>query len=350
MSFGRPELLWLIPLALGIVAGGILGYARRRRRLADLFGGMGAARRLSGIDLYRFPVTTAVLLGAAAFAVSLAAAEPHYRGAGAVTSGEPWDVVLAVDISRSMQATDVPPTRLAGAREALFQLLEMLPSHRLGLLLFAGESYELSPLTTDGDVVRFYVDGIDPELVSENDEGTRLANALERGRELFERQPRPAGGRAVVLLTDGDLNEPDEEVTRAVRALASRGVRVFSIGIGTTQGTGLTRPHRPGRWGGPILNEDGSPVISRLNEPLLREIAKVGRGSYARAESPGDLSQLLGELARLPESGGGSRGSWLWKLDPVFWLAMAAIVFLLIESVGQMRAPRRPTLATKRHS
>lgn len=341
MTFAQPALLWLVPVVIGIIGLGALRYTRRRRRLGDLLGGPEAARRLTAVNLYRPPYGRLALLAAAGGLMAFGLAEPRSRNAGLLTPGEPWEVLLALDISRSMQATDIAPTRLAEAREVLHELLDPLRSQRVGILLFAGESYLVSPPTLDHDVLRFFIDGIDPELVSESDEGTDLVAALARARTIFENQTRPAGGRALVVLSDGDLQE-DAGVVDSVRALAGRGVRTFTIGIGTTEGTGLSVPHRPGRWGGPLLHEDGTPVISRLNETLLQQIARAGNGRYASASSAMDLRQQARALAALPEGGAQARGGWLRGHDAVFWVAFLALLMLLLESMlhNRWRVPR----------
>lgn len=342
MSFQRPEFLWLTPAALALIAWSFLRYARRRRHLGDLFGGPDASWRLTGVNLYRFPSGRALPIAAAAVALALAIAAPRNAPLGTVAPGEPWDVVLAVDVSRSMQATDVAPSRIAGAREVLLELIGALPAHRLGLLLFASAPYPVSVPTLDHDVLRFFVEGIDPQLVSENDEGTGIAAALAGTVEMFAAQPEPTGGRAVVLLSDGDSpEESDAGVTRAARELAGRGVRLFTIGIGTAQGVGLTRPHRPGRWGGPILREDGAPVVSRLNETLLREIADRGSGRYANAAAEGGVQAQFRALAALKDSGAGQGGGFS-AVGSEFWFALAAVGLLLAESLGRLRAPVRP--------
>lgn len=351
MIFQRPELLWLIPTAAAVVLWGFARYARRRRRLGDVFGGPEAAWRLTGVDLYRFPSSRVLPIALAAVAVALAIAEPHNPRLRAVSPGEPWDVVLAVDVSRSMQATDVAPSRTAGARDVALALIDALPAHRLGLLLFASVPYAVSSPTPDHDVLRFYVQGIDAELVSENDEGTGIAAMLAGTLDLFAAQPEPTGGRAVVLLTDGDSPaEMDADILGAARDLAAQGIRLFTIGIGTTEGTGLTRPHRPGRWGGPILHADGSAVVSRLNEALLREIADRGSGLYANAAASGELRAQLRALAALEQGAGAGPGGRFTALGPEFWFALAAVGLLLTESVLRLRAPVRPPRRTWRRS
>ncbi|MEX0911979.1 MAG: VWA domain-containing protein [Gemmatimonadota bacterium] len=337
MTLGRPELLWLLPIVLGIVGIGARAYLRRRRRLADMFGGREAGRRLTGVDLYRPPWGALALLTGALVAIILALAEPRLGGSRTVRPQDPWDILIAVDISRSMQANDVVPTRLGRAREVALEIVEALPSQRVGLLMFAGQTYMLTPPTPDHGVVRFYIDGLDPELVSERDEGTLLGAVLAGSQLLFERQVQPRGGRALVLLTDGDLHADGDEAMQAVRALSDEGIRVFTVGIGTVQGSGLNVPHRPGRWGGPLLHDDGTLVHTRLDETRLRQIASRGGGSYASAASPSDLDRQLQEIAALSESGTRTSTSWFARTDSIFWLSLMAVLLLAIESAVATR-------------
>ena len=334
MSWGHPELFLAAALALIWIGGCFVRYARRRRRLSHFLGGDEPALRLTGVRLSGFPFGRFAPLAGAVVAMGLALAEPSVPGLTPITPGEPWDVVLAVDIARSMQAPDVVPSRLAGAAAALGDLTDALASHRVGLLLFAGQTYPLSPPTLDHEAIRFFLEGIDPQLGNENDEGTSLQGALAGTLDLFRMQAAPSGGRAVLLVSDGDSPaEDDDEVLAAADDMASSGIRVFVVGAGTERGSGLTRPHLPGRWGGPIMATDGRPVISRLIRGLLTAMADEGHGGYADWAS---TSAMGAQLATLGQGGGARTGGRYASLGPVFWLALLGFALLMLE--GRTRA------------
>jgi Ca-activated chloride channel family protein len=213
--------------------------------------------------------------------------------------------------------------------------MEALARHRVGLLLFAGRTYPLSPPATDKDAIRFFLGGIDPGLVNENDEGTSLAGALEGALALLEAREAPTGGRAIVIVSDGDSPAEDRgALLDAARGMARRGVRVFTIGVGSEQGAGLSRPNLAGRWGGPILASDGRPVVSRLERELLAEVASRGGGRYADASAPLEMRAALGALAALADDGGPRAGRYA-GLGPVFWLALVALLLLLPRGGGR---------------
>lgn len=357
MSFANPAFLELLPALLLLVALGWYGFARRRRRLGDALGGRTAARRLAGRDLHRFPAGRAGLVLGAVAAVGAALAGPGWRAPEVPPAppAEPPILVLALDVSRSMQAADLEPTRLDRAREAARGVIAALPDARIGLLLFAGQAYHLTPPTADHRVLEFFLGGVEPGLVSDIDEGTLLSVALREGAGSVVRADslRPSAGRGgargVVLLTDGEANEPEAEVMRAAAAAAREGIRVYALGVGTARGTGLVQPDRPGQWGGPVLDEGGAPVVSRLRAPLLRRVAEVTDGRYAEAADASAVAEVAAALAPEAEPAPEIPAAPAWsRLDLPFWLTVAALALLVLESLVAVPSARRAGLPARR--
>ena len=217
MIFETPLLLALTPV-LALLFGVVAWLARRRRvRLADAWSrglGRSARGRLRRGWL---------LAGLAALFAGVALAGPRAGRARVSTETQSLNLVLAVDISRSMLAEDARPNRLQRAVRESRRLVQDLAGDRLGVIAFAGRSYILTPLTVDGSAVRMYLDGLDPDLASEG--GSSLAAVLQQGGQLLA-----AGGdgadRVLVVFTDGEAHDSLPDVIAAAEALRTRGVRL----------------------------------------------------------------------------------------------------------------------------
>ena len=354
---------WFLQVGVGLTALVLLGlwsHAGRRRQLADFIGGRRAVHRLSRSDLYRLRVERALLLGIGGLALAAAAAEPHWSGSPELPAVK--RVILGIDVSASMQAADVTPTRLARAVEVAGELLEALEDHRVGLMLFAGTGYSIAPPTHDHQALRFLLEGVTPTIASAYDPGSLLSAGIEEGVSLLERQmplavetSGPAvgtdtvaqereGERLIVLLTDGEARENDEDVSRAVELALEAGIGIHTIGVGTEQGGGMIIPPSAYQFGGPVLDVTGAPSTSRLQEPPLRDLAAAGGGRYANARSGAQLRALAGELqasGSIPEQNSDDETPGWARYDLPFLLGLGALVLVLIESLLDMTLPER---------
>ena len=354
---------WFLQVGVGLTALVLLGlwsHAGRRRQLADFIGGRRAVHRLSRSDLYRLRVERALLLGIGGLALAAAAAEPHWSGSPELPAVK--RVILGIDVSASMQAADVTPTRLARAVEVAGELLEALEDHRVGLMLFAGTGYSIAPPTHDHQALRFLLEGVTPTIASAYDPGSLLSAGIEEGVSLLERQvplavetSGPAvgtdtvaqereGERLIVLLTDGEARENDEDVSRAVELALEAGIGIHTIGVGTEQGAGMIIPASAYQFGGPVLDVTGAPSTSRLQEPPLRDLAAAGGGRYANARSGAQLRALTRELEASglsPEQNADDETPGWAHYDLPFLLGLGALVLILIESLLDMTLPER---------
>lgn len=232
--------------------------------------------------------------------------------------------VLVLDASNSMWARDMQPSRLERQRGAAAELAVRLPG-RIGVVYFAGRGYVLSPLTEDRDAVLMFVTAVDPALVGQG--GTSLAEGLRQGLDVLAGGDE-RGRRALVVMTDGETTTEAEAVEAEVSRASRMGVSVYTVGLGTPSGARIPVPEAEateelesapapparrdaeGRW---LIDERGEPVISRLDEDALRELARSTGGTYVRAEADGlgDLLRRLEEAGGRPEPGTGRRASAL---------------------------------------
>jgi len=356
VTLARPEFLHLGLGVILLLLLGVWSHARRRRRLASFVGGPAAARRISGGRLERLPLASLFVLSLAGVALAFAGADPRFEGVTEESPVEPVrSVVLALDVSASMQAADVPPTRLGRAVEIAGELIDVLEGDRVGLLLFAGTGYPIAPPTHDHDALRFLLSGITPTIASAHDPGTLVSVGISEAIALFdylqnEEGAEVEGDRMIVILADGERGEPEGALSEAIREARDRGIRILTIGIGTESGAQVRMPAAPFQLGGIIMGPDGTPVISRLDQPFLTTVADLGAGSYTRAVDAPALASLLEDFARPAPPPPVSEVPGLPWTGPGLtrWLLLSALILLLAESLFDVRLPWRTVTAIRR--
>jgi Ca-activated chloride channel family protein len=364
-----------------LVLVGLWSHGRRRRMLAEFLGGRSAMTRLARLDLYRLGIRRAALLAVAGAALAVAAAEPRWEDAPPPEPPPLKRAILAIDVSASMQAEDQSPTRLAQAVAAADAALASLENHEVGLLLFAGTAYPLAPPTLDHAALRYLLTGLVPRLASAQDPGTLLAVAIDESIALLDHEPsatpgeaaprgappapsevapgsatgeaspvpvasrtqeRAAGERLIVLVSDGDAGQRDEEVLAAVERARAAGVGLHTIGIGTSGGARMVMPAGTYQLGGPVVDARGAPGSSRLREPLLRRIAADGGGSYAHVGVEADVLAMqvaLADTGPTPEPVVDLSTPVWARYDLPFLLGALALSLVLMESLFNVRVP-----------
>lgn len=327
MSFARPDLLALamaLPLLLLL---GLLGHARRRRRVAALLGDAALISRLGGGELRRFPAVRVLLIALAGVAIGLAAAGPRWGRAAVPAQSRALDIVLALDVSKSMLASDVTPTRLERQRLLVRRLLRELPADRFGLVAFAGRAYVLSPVTIDHGAIELYLDALDPAIVSQG--GSSLQSAVLLAADLARGTGEVAGERAVVLVTDGEALEDVEGIRNAAARAADAGVRIYTVGLGTRAGAPVPEVDADGIARGYKRDEGGQVVISRLGDDLLRGIADRTGGAYLDGTDPGSVERLAARLGGMERPGAARERRTLPRERFALFIALALALIAL---------------------
>lgn len=278
MTFGQPAWLAVLPLLLAALAGLWACSARRRRQLlestfntplrAHLTGSVSTARR-------RWKL---VLTAAGVLALGLALARPRWGRSEIEIERTGIDLVIALDVSRSMLAADAAGTnRLTAATAAIRRLVDTLGGDRTGLLLFAGDSYVAAPLTRDHTALGRALEAAAPWMVSE--QGSDLASAIRRGRTLLG-DPRQ-GPRTLLLVSDGE--DSGGNAVAAAREAGRNGVQVHTASVGSSTGARLPRS----AWDRAsfLKNSAGREVVSRRDDAHLQRIASAGGGRHVRLEA-----------------------------------------------------------------
>lgn len=182
------------------------------------------------------------------------------------------DVVIAIDVSKSMLAEDIKPNRLERARQLVYKLMEQLPNDRVGLVLFAGRAYLQMPLTTDHSAARMYIQQAGPEVVPT--QGTIISEALRASNSAFNSKERKF--KSIVLISDGEDHDP--QAVPLAQQLAQDGVMINTIGIGSAEGAPIMDPATNENK----KDENGNTVISKLNEAELQQLAAATKGVYVK--------------------------------------------------------------------
>jgi Ca-activated chloride channel homolog len=205
-------------------------------------------------------------------AVVLAAANLQQPGSMDNVQRKGVDVVIAMDVSKSMLAEDIKPNRLERARQLVYKLMDQLPNDRVGLVLFAGRAYLQMPLTTDHGAARMYIQQAGPEVVPT--QGTVISEALRASNSAFNSKERKF--KSIVLITDGEDHDP--QAVQLAKQLADVGVMINTVGIGSAEGAPILDPATNAYK----QDEAGNTVVSKLNEAELQQLAANTKGVYVQ--------------------------------------------------------------------
>jgi Ca-activated chloride channel family protein len=193
------------------------------------------------------------------------------------------ETVIALDISNSMMAQDVTPSRLEKSKKMVSKLVESFNNDKVGLIVFAGEAFTQLPITTDYISAKMFLETITPALI--NSQGTDIAAAIDLAMKSFT--PQEGVGRAIVIITDGENHEGG--AVEAAKEAASKGIQVFVLGVGSPDGSPIPVEGKNDFR----KDREGNVVITRLNEEMCKEIAKAGNGIYLRVDNSNSAQKAL---------------------------------------------------------
>ncbi len=193
------------------------------------------------------------------------------------------DVIIALDVSKSMLAKDIQPDRLTRAKQLIMRMTDKMQNDRIALIIFAGKAYLQVPLTIDYSTVKMMLQNVSPDMVPT--QGTVIGDAIDMAMETFTKNERKY--KSLIIISDGE--DHDEMALEKTRQAADAGVIVHTIGIGSPQGATLYDPVTKSLK----LDENGSPVVSKLNEDELRSLATAGHGTYSLLQNTDDVADKL---------------------------------------------------------
>ena len=321
MRFEHSHLLWLLLVVPPVLALFFWRGERTRQRLLTQFVEVRLLASLTvGISPARRQWRNAlVILATALLIAALARPQYGYDKEEVLQSG--LDIVVAVDTSKSMLATDIAPNRLGRAKLAALELMQTAKADRLGLVAFAGNAFLSCPLTIDDTAFQQSLQALDVNTIPQG--GTALAEAINTALSAFKEK---SNHKALVLFTDGEDN--DEGALEAAQNAAKEGLKIFTIGIGSAEGTLVQIPD--GNGGSDyVRDEKGQVVKTKLNEALLQQIAGATGGFYLPLRGANTMDTLYERgLAPLPKSE--SKEKLVRRYHEQFQWPLAAAILLLI--------------------
>lgn len=334
MKWGAPEILPWLWLFLPVAA---LLFWMQRRRLSFverlIHAGLWSSLAPEWMPRRIFGRLTLWLLAAFCFALALARPQWGFTWREVKRSG--LDIMVAVDTSQSMLATDLKPNRLQQVQWGIRDLLNQLRGDRVGLVIFSGASYLQCPLTLDYSALMMYANDLNTRLVPRG--GTAISDALRTAMNAFDEDSK--ADRLIVLITDGE--DTTGNPLELVDELKKKNIRVYAIGVGSLEGELIPVRDDEGRETF-LRDRSGNVVKTTLNEKPLQELALATGGAYVRA-APGQFGfeQLMaGEWSKLKPSTGDAQRMKMYE-DRAGWLIGLGLIFLTAEAVRNERVRKK---------
>jgi Ca-activated chloride channel family protein len=252
----------------------------------------------------------------------VASMNPRKPGASSSVNKKGIDIVIALDVSKSMLAADLAPNRLERAKQLINKLMNEMPNDRIALVVFAGKAYLQMPLTSDHGAAQLFVSSASPDAVPQ--QGTVISDALTMSANVFTGINKKF--KSVLLISDGE--DHDEDAISTAKKLAGQGIMINTIGIGSPDGATIPDP----ATGDVKKDEAGNTVISKLNEEALQKIAGETNGIYIRLESSDEAVLLLKKQLSQIDKKSFADISQINFRTFFMWFAIAMFILLVAEN------------------
>jgi Ca-activated chloride channel family protein len=234
------------------------------------------------------------------------------------------DIVFALDVSKSMVAEDIAPNRMEKAKQIITKVIENLGSDRIGIIIYAGSSYPLLPITTDYAAAKMFLQNANTEMVS--NQGTAINDAIERALSYYDNDEQT--NRFLVIVSDGEDHE--ENTLELAKEAAEKGIKIYTVGIGTAKG-GPIPIKENGRVVAYKKNNEGAVVVTQLNEQILREIANVGNGKYIDGNKTQETIETIKEVLEKAEKNEFETKQFSDYEDQFQWFVGIGLLLLIID-------------------
>lgn len=315
--FADPTYLYLLIILPFIAAFYIYSNYRRKKNIRKFGDPELLAQLMPDVSKYRPKVKFWLTFAALTLTIFLLA-RPQFGAKMETVKRKGVEVVIALDISNSMLAQDVAPSRLEKSKKLISKLVDELDNDKVGLIVFAGDAFTQLPITSDYISAKMFLESINPSLITT--QGTAIGKAIDVAMRSFT--PQEGVGRAIVIITDGENHEGG--AVEAAQEAAKKGIRVFVLGVGSPDGSPIpaegTNDFRK--------DKDGNVIVTRLNEQMCQEIAKAGDGIYIRVDNTNSAQRALNsEIAKMSKMDVESKV--YTEFDEQFQ-AIAWIIFILL--------------------
>ncbi|MBS3807288.1 MAG: VWA domain-containing protein [Bacteroidales bacterium] len=290
--FGNSEYLYalvIIPILVIL----FVAYMYRRKRALKRFGDIPVISQLMPYVSRVRPVLKFVFLLLALTSVIFALADPQFGSRLEQVKRKGVELIIALDVSNSMLAEDIEPSRLERAKRAISQMVDRLNNDKIGLIVFAGDAYVQVPLTTDYSAVKMYLSSITTDIVPR--QGTAIGSAVDLAGDSFD--PESGLEKALIVITDGENHQGN--VVEAASQARKENITIHTIGMGSRQGAPIPIRRENGQA---VYQKDqqGNTVISKLDEGTLQRLASEGQGIYIRVNNARTgLNELFDEISQM---------------------------------------------------
>ena len=320
-------LFFIIPLLICFY---VLFHLRNKNRLDKAFGAKLIPWLTQSIDIkkrhYQFAVQ---LLGLCFLIVALA--RPQLGQSSVEVKSQGVEMMILADVSQSMMAEDVRPSRLEQMKIELEKLIDLMPGNKMGLVAFAGSSALLSPLTSDPGALKLYIHSLDTEAVSS--QGTNIEAALTLAQQAFNKGgvTQDQGSRTtrvMLVVSDGEDQEPN--ALKAAEELAKEGVKIITVAYGTEKGGSIPLRDRFGNLAGAKKDKSGQTIITQVKGEFLQKLADVGKGHFYFAAFGGNhLREITQEIETFEQSQFDSAFSVHFDEQFIYPLGLAFLMLVL---------------------
>lgn len=314
--FENPAFLYLLIIIPVFILIRLLGIRKRKRKLKK-FGDIELVKQLMPDVSYSRRALKFWLMMAALALIIVMLARPQMGTKISQEKRSGIEVIISLDISNSMRAEDVVPSRLDKSKMLIENMVDNFTNDKVGLVVFAGDAFIQLPITSDYVSAKMFLQNVDPSLIAT--QGTDLAGAIDLSSKSFTQQDKV--GRAILIITDGEDHEGG--AIEAAKKARKNGIRVFVLGVGSPKGSLV-----PDGNGGYMKDNTGQEVMSALNEDMCKQIAEAGGGAYIHVDNTSLAQrQLNDELTRLQK---GDLSSVIYSEYDEQFQAVGILVLLLL--------------------
>ena len=323
LRFEDPIFLWLLWIIPVLILVRFIGWRKRRAKLRRLGDPELLKQLMPDISKYRPTVKFVLMLAALALLIVMVS-RPQMGSKVSHDNRNGIETMICLDISNSMLAEDVAPSRLDKSKMLIENLVDNFSNDKIGLIVFAGDAFVQLPITSDYVSAKMFLQNISPSLIQT--QGTNIAQAISLASKSFTQQENI--GRAIIVITDGENHEVGAQ--DAAQMANKKGINVFILGIGNAKGAPI--PMGDGSY---LTDNAGNTVMTALNEQMCRELAQAGKGQYIHVDNTSDVEKALNDdLAKLQK---GDMTSVIYSAyDEQFQAVGILIILLLLVEVCMM--------------
>ena len=314
--FENPIYLWLLLIIPFLVFLWLIMWKNRKRKLRAIGDDRLITYLMPDVSKYR-PIVKFILLLSVLALLIVMLARPQMGSNISHEKRNGIETIIALDVSNSMMAQDVVPSRLEKSKLLVENLVDNFTNDKVGLIVFAGDAFVQLPITSDYVSAKMFLQNIDPSLIAT--QGTDIAGAIRLAMKSFTQQEKI--GRAIIVITDGEDHEGG--ATEAAKSAKERGVNVFILGVGSTNGAPI-----PTGNGDYLKDVSGQTVMTRLNEVMCKQVAQAGSGTYIHVDNTSDAQEKLNdELTKLQK---GETNSVVYSAYDEQFIAFGILALLLL--------------------